>query len=109
MIKISVIIPVFNTEKYLRECLDSVIFQTLKEIEVICINDGSEDGSEYILEEYSRNDNRITIISQENTGTGAVRNKGLQIAKGQFVAFMDSDDYYPENNVLEIIYYSDKK
>ena len=91
--KVSVIIPVYNTEKYLRECLDSVVNQTLKDIEIICINDGSTDGSLDILNEYAQNDNRFIIINQENKGAGAARNKGLDVAKGEYLYFLDSDDY----------------
>ena len=91
---ISVIIPVHNTESFLNECLDSVINQTLTNIEIICINDGSTDNSLKILEEYADRDNRIKIISQENKGGGAARNAGLVIAKGEYLAFLDSDDFF---------------
>ena len=93
MPKVSVILPVYNTEKYLRECLDSVVNQTLKDIEIICVNDGSTDNSLAILNEYAQKDNRITIISQKNKGAGATRNKGLKIAKGEYLYFLDSDDF----------------
>ena len=99
--KISVIIPCYNVEKYLRQCLDSVINQTLKEIEIICINDGSTDSTLQILEEYAGHDNRIRIISQENQGQSVARNKGLDIAFGEFIAFIDSDDSFLYNNALE--------
>jgi len=90
--KVSVIIPVYNTEKYLHECLDSVIKQTLKEIEIICVNDGSTDGSLSILDEYAARDNRIIVITQENKGAGVARNTGLEIARGEYLYFLDSDD-----------------
>ena len=93
MPKISVIIPVYNTEKYLRQCLDSVINQTLKDIEIICINDGSTDNSLRILEEYAKSDTRINIINQKNHGQGYARNKGLEITSGEYIAFLDSDDF----------------
>lgn len=80
--KVSVIIPVYNTEKYLRECLDSVVNQTLKDIEIICIDDGSPDGSYSIAEEYQRKDPRIMFLSQENQGLSAVRNTGMRCARG---------------------------
>ena len=102
--KVSVIIPVYNTEKYLRECLDSVTNQTLKEIEIICINDGSTDNSLEILKDYAQKDNRITAVTQQNSGSGIARNCGLNLAKGEFVAFMDPDDYYPKNTTLETLY-----
>ena len=93
MPKVSVIIPVYNVEKYLRQCLDSVVNQTLKDIEIICVDDGSTDNSLAILEEYAANDDRFIILEQKNQGAGAARNKGLEVAKGEFVHFMDSDDW----------------
>jgi len=92
--KISVIIPIFNVEKYLRECLDSVVYQTFQDLEVLCINDGSTDGSPAILEEYARKDERIKVIHQENRGQAVARNRGLEIARGEYVLFLDSDDYW---------------
>jgi len=103
--KVSVIIPVYNTEKYLRECLDSVVNQTLKDIEIICIDDGSTDNSLNILKEYASKDNRFVILEQKNQGAGAARNKGLEIAKGEYLSFLDSDDYF-ESNMLEKMYNS---
>ena len=107
--KISVIIPVYNTEEYLKESLDSVTSQTLKEIEIICIDDGSKDKSSEILLEYAQKDKRITIIKQPNLGPAQARNHGISIAKGEFIAFMDSDDMYPNNHTLEYMYTSAKK
>lgn len=104
--KISIIIPVYNTEKYLHECLDSVINQTLKDIEIICIDDGSTDNSYQILQEYADKDSRFVILQQENKGAGRARNNGLKNATGEFVAFLDSDDYYADNTVLEKLYNS---
>ena len=100
---VSVIIPVYNVEKYLRECLDSVCSQTLEDIEIICVNDGSSDGSMDILKEYESNDSRISIISQENKGLSAARNSGLDKASGDYVYFIDSDDYI-ELDALEKLY-----
>ena len=91
--KVSVIIPVYNTEKYLRQCLDSIVNQTLIDIEIICIDDGSTDMSLKILEEYSRADSRFTILHQTNQYAGVARNRGLDEAKGKYIFFMDSDDY----------------
>ncbi len=102
--KISVIIPIYNVEKWLRECLDSVCAQSLREIEIICINDGSPDHSLQILHEYASRDNRIIIIDKENEGVGAARNDGIKVAKGNYIAFMDPDDKYPDANTLEILY-----
>ncbi len=94
MPKVSIIIPVYNTEKYLRKCLDSVCNQTLKDIEIICVNDCSKDNSLEILEEYSVNDKRIKIIDfKENKGVSAARNKGIDEAKGEYIGFIDSDDF----------------
>ena len=93
-IHISIIIPVYNVEKYLRQCLDSVVNQTLKEIEIICVNDCSTDSSPKILEEYAGKDERIKIISKEkNEGLGSARKTGLENVNGEFIAFVDSDDW----------------
>jgi len=104
MPKISVIIPVYNVEKYFAECLDSVVAQTLQDIEIICINDGSTDNSGKILDEYAQKDNRIKVIHKNNEGVGITRNKGIDLATGEFVCFMDPDDLYPTNDVLETLY-----
>lgn len=104
MPKVSVVIPVYSTEKYLKECLDSVINQTLEDIEIICINDGSTDNSLEILEEYAKNDNRIVLISRENKGVAESRNEGIRKSNGEFVCFMDPDDYYPTVDILKILY-----
>ncbi len=90
--KISVIIPVYNVEQYLRECLDSVVNQTFRDLEIICVNDGSTDGSLAILEEYAAKDSRIVVMNQENAGQSSARNKALDIAKGDYILFVDSDD-----------------
>ena len=99
--KISIIIPVYNVEKYLGECLDSVVNQTLKDIEIICVNDGSTDNSLSILKEYASKDNRINIIDKENEGQGYARKVGLDNASGEFILFCDSDDKFEPNNVFE--------
>lgn len=93
MPKISVIIPVYNVEKYLAECLTSVVNQTFKDIEIICVNDGSTDNSPMILEEFAQKDSRIKIINQENQGLSAARNTGIEVATGEYITFVDSDDY----------------
>lgn len=93
MSKVSVIVPVYNTEKYLEKCLNSLINQTLHDIEVICVNDGSTDNSLNILNQYAQKDNRIKIINQENKMQGAARNAGTQIAAGEYIGFVDSDDW----------------
>lgn len=97
---VSVVIPVFNIEAYLEQCLDSVVWQTLKEIEIICVDDGSTDRSPEILARYARQDTRVRIITQANAGPGAARNTGLAEATGAYLIFLDSDDWF-EPNFLE--------
>lgn len=119
MPKVSVIVPVYNVENYLKECLDSVINQTLQDLEIICINDGSTDGSLKILEEYQKRDERIQVISQKNGGLSAARNTGMNAATGEYLYFFDSDDAIaPETlkelyelcqkNKLDIVYFDSK-
>ncbi|MGV1001572.1 glycosyltransferase family 2 protein [Empedobacter falsenii] len=91
--KISVIVPVYNTEKYLSKCLNSILNQTLKEIEVIVVNDGSKDNSQEIIDEFVSKDSRLVSIQKENGGLSDARNAGIDKAKGEFIAFVDSDDY----------------
>lgn len=93
-IAVSVIIPVYNTERFLRECLDSIRAQTLDNIEIICIDDGSTDSSLEILNAYSLIDPRITVVSQSNAGAGAARNKGLRMSRGKYLSFLDADDFF---------------
>ncbi len=102
--KVSVIIPVYNVELYLRQCLDSVINQTLQDIEIILVDDGSTDSSLSICNEYANRDERITVLQQRNKGAGAARNKGIKVSHSEFVIFLDSDDYYPEPDILETLY-----
>lgn len=103
-IKISVIIPVYNTEKFLKRCIESVINQTLKDIEIIIINDGSTDKSLEIIKKIKKIENRIKILDEKNEGSSSARNKGLKIAFGKYVCFVDSDDYLEENTMLEELY-----
>ena len=92
--KISVIIPVYNVEQYLGHCLDSVINQTYKNLEIICVNDASTDRSPLILEEYSKKDSRIVIVNNaKNSRLGPTRNHGMEYATGDYVHFLDSDDW----------------
>ncbi|MDX4013216.1 glycosyltransferase, partial [Aliarcobacter skirrowii] len=90
---VSVIIPIYNTEKFLEQCIDSILNQTLKDIEIILINDGSTDNSYKILQEYEKKDSRIVLINQKNKGVGEARNFGIKIAKAPYLAFVDSDDF----------------
>lgn len=103
-IKVSVIIPVYNVEPYLRECLDSVVNQTLKEIEIICVDDGSTDDSLKILREYENRDKRVLVYTQINSGQSAARNHGLKYATGDYVYFLDSDDYI-RSDALELLFH----
>lgn len=98
-IKVSVIIPVYNCEKYIGECIESLINQTLKECEFIFVNDGSSDKSKKIIEEYAKGDSRIKLINQKNSGVSVARNTGLKNAVGEYIGFVDGDDY------IDIDYY----
>lgn len=101
--KISIIIPVYNSEKYLSRCIDSVINQTYKDLEVILINDGSTDDSLNVLKTYESLDNRIVIIDQKNQGVAKTRNKGLQKATGDYIMFIDNDDFL-DTDYIETMY-----
>jgi len=98
---VSVIIPVYNVEPYLAECLESIINQTYRHIEIILVNDGSTDGSQRIMDCYAKKDDRIVVLSQSNRGVSAARNAGLSVAKGEYVLFVDSDDTI-RNDVVEV-------
>lgn len=100
-VKVSVILPIYNMEKYLEQCLDSLINQTLNKIEIICINDGSTDNSLEILQQYQAKDHRIKIINQENRGAAVSRNIGINIAEGEYLSFLDSDDFFDKNMLKE--------
>ena len=91
---VSVVIPVYNAAPWLRQCLDSVVGQTLREIEIICVDDGSTDESPQILEEYAQADERVRILHQQNQYAGVARNNGLAHASGKYIIFWDSDDYF---------------
>lgn len=107
-IKVSIIIPVYNAEKYLKKCLNSVLNQTLKEIEIICVNDGSTDNSKLILNEYSKRYKNIIIINQKNMGVDIARSEGFKIASGEYIAWVDNDDFINEK-MYEKMYLSAKK
>lgn len=108
MIKVSVIIPVYNTGKYLERCIKSIINQSLTDIEIIVINDGSTDNSEQILKNFACKDSRIKIINQKNAGLSITRNNGLKIANGEYISFIDSDDWV-DLDFLEKLYNTAKK
>lgn len=108
MVKISIIVPVYNSEKFLEKCINSIINQTLKDIEIIFINDGSTDKSLDILKSYELKDSRIKVLSQNNTGPSCARNNGLKIAKGEYVGFVDSDDWI-DLDFYEKLYITAKK
>ncbi len=100
--KVSIVIPIYNVEPYLEECLASAIGQTLKEIEVICVNDGSTDNSMDIVRKYAKNDSRICIVEKENGGLSSARNAGMDAAKGEYILFLDSDDWILPETLEEI-------
>lgn len=101
--KVSIMVPIYNAEEYIDKCLSSFVSQTLKNIEIICVNDGSTDSTLKILEEYAAKDNRIIIINEENQGQGIARNNAIKIAKGEYLLFVDADDFI-EQNTIEILY-----
>lgn len=103
MPKISVIIPVYNVEKYLRQCLDSVVNQTYRNLEIICVDDGSKDKSGEILDEYAQKDDRFVVIHQKNQGQAVARNVGMDIATGKYILFVDSDDWIDLNTCSILI------
>lgn len=101
--KVTVVVPVYNAEKYLRECIESIADQTLEEIEMIFVDDGSTDKSLDILKEYEKKDSRISVITQEHANAGVARNRGLSVATGEYLSFLDADDFF-EPNMLEKAY-----
>lgn len=100
---VSVIIPVYNVEKYLTKCLESVVGQTYSELEIICVNDGSPDNSEAILRDFAGRDKRIRIITQQNTGLSGARNTGIREATGDYIVFLDSDDWMDTDTVAAAV------
>lgn len=107
-IKVSIIVPVYNVQEYLEECLSSLMTQSFKDIEIILINDGSSDNSPYICEQFSNIDARFVVVHQKNAGQSIARNNGLKIAKGEYVIYIDSDDYVHEDMCL-ILYNTAKE
>lgn len=103
MVKLSVIVPVYNVEQYLPRCLDSLINQTFTDMEIICVNDGTKDNSGRILDDYAARDKRIIVITQKNAGLSAARNTGLKAAKGELIGFVDSDDWIEPETYAEAV------
>lgn len=108
MAQVSVIIPVYNIEAHLRQCLDSVVRQTLTDIEIICVDDGSTDASLKILTEYAARDNRFLILTQGNAGPGIARNAGMNAAKGKYLVFLDSDDWFEAVFLEKMVSHAEK-
>ena len=102
-IKVSVIVPVYNAQDYLEQCIVSILEQTLQEIEVICVDDSSTDRSLEILKKYEKEDSRMRVLTQPNSGAGAARNRGLSQASGEYLSFLDADDFF-EPDMLELAY-----
>lgn len=102
-IEISIIIPVYNVEKYLKKCLDSILEQTFQDFEIICVDDGSTDKSLKILQDYKKRDDRFVILQQRHSGAGAARNHGIKLAEGKYIQLLDADDYF-EPTLLEELY-----
>ena len=103
MPKISIIVPVYNVEKYLEKCIDSILNQSFRDFELILVDDGSTDNSGYVCDRYKDQDNRIIVIHKENGGVSSARNRGLDIARGDFIGFMDSDDFI-HKDMYKILY-----
>lgn len=101
--KVSVLVPIYNVEKYLRQCLDSIVNQTLEDIEIICLNDGSTDGSPEIIKEFAKNDPRIVVVDKPNSGYGDSMNKGLEKARGEYIGIVESDDWI-DSEAFEELY-----
>ena len=101
--KVSIIIPVYNVEDYLKKCLDSVVQQTMHELEIIVINDESTDNSLDIIRNYEKNDPRFVVVDQKNKGLGGARNSGIELARGEYIFFLDSDDFI-KSNTVEVLY-----
>ena len=106
--KISIIVPVYNVEKYLKECIESILSQTYKNIEIILIDDGSTDNSGKICDEYLKKDSRVKVIHKENGGLSDARNTGIEIASGKYIGFVDSDDYIAKD-MYDFLYQNIKR
>ena len=100
---VSVVVPVYKVEKYINKCIDSIINQTYKNLEIILVDDGSPDRCPQICDEYAKKDNRIKVIHKKNSGLGAARNTGIDAAKGEYIGFVDSDDWIMPNMYEEMV------
>ena len=100
---ISIIVPVYNAEKHLKRCLDSIICQTYKNLEIIIVDDGSEDGSGEICNKYAEHDERVRVIHQKNQGVSSARNAALEVSRGEYIAFVDSDDWIEEDMIQAFV------
>lgn len=107
--KISVIVPVYNTEKYLQHCIDSILAQTFTDFELLLIDDGSKDGSGVICDKYAAKDKRVKVFHKENGGVSSARNMGLDNAKGEWLIFLDSDDFWSDIDILDVLINSANK
>ena len=105
---VSIVVPIYKVEKYLNECLNSILGQTYRDLQIILIDDGSPDGCGAICDEYALRDDRIVVIHSQNGGLSAARNKGLALCEGEYVLFLDSDDYL-EQNAVEVLCQTAKK
>ena len=108
MSKVSVIVPVYKVEKYLKTCINSIRNQTYTDIEIILVDDGSPDMCGKICDEFKREDNRIVVVHKTNEGLGRARNSGLDVASGEFICFVDSDDWLVESAIEKWVYYVNK-
>lgn len=106
---VSVIIPIYNSEKYVVQCVESVLNQTLENIEIICVNDGSSDSSLELLKKLEKKDRRVVLVSQDNQGLSGARNTGMQYAQGQYMYFLDSDDWIEEIALDYMVQIADTK
>src|SRR5699024_7704751 len=102
-VKVSIIIPAYNVEDYIEQCIKSVIQQSYSNIEIIVINDGSTDGTRKIIEKYIENNENLVLKNQDNQGQSAARNKGIELSKGEYIMFLDSDDYLSTNTVKNLV------
>lgn len=108
MSKVSIIVPIYNVEIYLRKCIDSILLQTYKNLDVILVNDGSPDNSHKICDEYAQKDDRVIVIHESNVGVSSARNTGLDIASGKYIVFVDLDDYITKD-MYELMVYEIEK